>query len=259
MEKVDEAKVLELWNEAGADNVLDSSIEREKTKKKKAELEADIEVLAKNFIEDPCARTFQPIYKRMFYGLRKYAYKYLQNLDDAEEMVLVTYEKIWTKYEQFNPEIAKFSTWVYNILRYECLGLLNRKAAQNYVNSDINDLFASTLFNDGNNCEMPSENFEVKGMDIRMLNREEIIQKVHDVSMYEISQLKPHLKLVITEKLVKGKKLEEVAEEQDIPVSSVKNYLRAARLEIRKQFNTKYKDLYDLYLDVAGEPGTYLC
>jgi DNA-directed RNA polymerase specialized sigma24 family protein len=105
---------------------------------------------------------------------------------------------------------------------------------------------------------MPSENFEVIGNDIRMLSREEILMRVYDASIKEINRLPDNLKLIMTEKLIKNKKLEEVAAEQNIPVSSVKNWLRSGRLKIREKFKTDYKDLYELYLDVAGETGYLL-
>lgn len=257
MEQIKDQKVFELFNEAGAQEVLDASIAQELKKQERA-LTDDLDNLALAFIANPSEKTFGPIYKRMRFGLRKFAYRYLSSLELADEMVLITFEKIWQKYDQFNPEIAKFSTWVYNILRYECLGYLNRKSGQNYVDNDINDLYASTAFNDGNNCEMPSENFEVIGNDIRMLSREEILMRVYDASIKEINMLPDNLKLIMTEKLIKNKKLEEVAAEQNIPVSSVKNWLRSGRLKIREKFKTDYKDLYELYLDVAGETGYLL-
>lgn len=256
-EEMIKPEVLEIFTEAGAKEVLDASIARE-IKKIESESKNDNDKIALDFIQNPNSKTFGVLYKRMYYGMRKFAYKYVQNLEIADEMVLITFEKIWSKHEQFNPEIAKFSTWAYNILRYECLGYLNKKSAMNYVDTDINDLYNSTAFNDGNNCEMPHDNFEVTGLDIRMLGREEIIQRVYDVSIKEINNLPDNLKLIMTEKLIKNKKLDLVAEEQNIPISSVKNWLRSGRLKLREKFQTDYKDLYALYLDVAGETGYLL-
>lgn len=253
---LEEPTVFGIFEQAGATKVLDSSAAREKKRVKKEIEKLDTDELAKRFIADPSQKTFGPIYTRMFYGMRKFALRYVPTLDVAEEMTLVTFEKIWTKYDQFDPTIAKFSTWVYNILRYECLGWLNRKAAQNLVDTDINDLYASTVFNSGNNCENPQENFEVKNPnDIRMLSREEIIKRVYDISINEIENLRPEWKMAITEKLIKGKKLDEIAEEQNINVASAKNWLRGARLQIREAFQTKHKELYEMYLDVAPETG----
>ena len=81
----------------------------------------DIQKLAINFYKSKNTQDFQLLTARIHYGLRSYLFGILKNnewVDDVEVLVL---EKIWSKIDLYDPDKAKFSTWLYKVAFNEAL------------------------------------------------------------------------------------------------------------------------------------------
>ena len=51
------------------------------------------------------------------------------------------------------------------------------------------------------------------------------------------------------ERLVNEKKIDDIAIDNSIPISSVKNWLRKGKVELQNIIKNKYPDLYDMYME----------
>ena len=265
----------------------DGDIELPSVKMKKADL--SINEAAKAFLADPNDKTFGVLWTRSWWGLRQKIHQIVQDNDMVEEIAITTLQKVWQKRDQYNPEVAKFSTWMYRICINEALGYKLRKQAQRCVDNDISDLYAKTIFQKGQSdafCDDADKYHDKFGKtddgDIVMLDYEGIISNMVDTSVGIINNMKDdRVKICMVEKnrsvfmpvieankkywglldLIKkedtweankhvNQKLEDIAEKYTYPLSSVKNWLHKGKLDLDKCMKTKNSELYEMWLDV---------
>ena len=113
---------------------------------KKEKKERNIQKLAIQFINDPSEKNFGLLCERINWGLRSYIFKIVNDDEATTEVVTKTFENIYFKKDQFNPQIAQFSTWMYRIARNNALKYLQEKKAHSArVGVDFEDLYDSTI------------------------------------------------------------------------------------------------------------------
>lgn len=286
------------YNETVVAEACDSSIfdidessvptpETETMKRKKKEM--TINEAAAKFLADPSDKNFGVLWERSWWGLRQKIHEIVQDNDMVEELAITTLQKVWQKRDQYNADIAKFSTWMYKICINEALGYKLRKQAQKCVDNDISELYAKTIFQQGQSdafCDDADKYHDKFGKDedgdIRMLDYEGIISNMIDTSVGIINSMKDErVKICMVEKnrsvfvpviesskkyaslldLIKkedsweknkyvNQKLEDIAAKYTYPLSSVKNWLHKGKLDLDKSMKTKNSDLYEMWLDV---------
>jgi DNA-directed RNA polymerase specialized sigma24 family protein len=82
-------------------------------------------------------------------------------------------------------------------------------------------------------------------------DRERILSEFYDASVKSIDYLPDNLRIVMYDRLVNQKKIDDIAIDNNIPVSSVKNWLRKGKLELQEIIKNKYTDLYDMYMEAG--------
>ena len=272
-------------------DITEEDIPTEETlsaKKKKKDL--SINEAAEKFLANPNDKTFGVLWERSWWGLRQKIHEIVPDNDMVEEIAITTLQKVWQKRDQYNKEVAKFSTWMYRICINEALGYKLRKQSQRCVDNDISDLYAKTIFQQGNGdafCDDADKYQDKFGRDvdgdIRMLDYEGIISNMVDTSVGIINNMKDErVKICMLEKnrsvfvpiieanfnkygrlldLLKrddtwetskyeNQKLEDISAKYTYPLSSVKNWLHKGKLDLDKAMKTKNKDLYEMWLDV---------
>lgn len=209
--------------------------------------ENSIQSIANNFINNPCDETFAKIYERFFYGLRDFVEKYVGKRADAENIVIQTFETVWNKYEQYNPQYS-FSTWVYTIAKNYALQFLNKRNLMNIVDNDISDIF-STSFNSSYFTE-PDESISFqKNINGKTYDKELVISDLYDASLNAINKLPDNLKIVIYERLVNNKKIDSIAADNNMTVASVKNWLRKGKQEMQNIILKEHPDICEMYIE----------
>lgn len=209
--------------------------------------ETSIKTIAEKFINNPCQETFELIYNRFFYGLRDYIEKYVGRREDAENIVLQTFETVWKKYDQYNKDFS-FSTWIYTIAKNYALQFLNKKNLMNTIDNDISDIY-STVFDKSNFMET-NENITFKdGVNGKLYNKEAIISDLYDASVNAINKLPTNLKIVMYERLINNKKIDDIAEDNNMTIASVKNWLRKGKQEMQNIIIKEHPDIYDMYIN----------
>ena len=140
----------------------------------------------------------------------------VNNKDDAEDLTIEAFGKAFKNIHQYTPDYA-FSTWLFKIASNNCIDFIRRKKKKllsidkRQENEDGIDT-SIHLKSDGLN---PEEKF-VKKQKIKML---------HEL----VSKLKPRYRVLVELRYFKELSYEEIAQQLDIPLGTVKAQLFRAR------------------------------
>lgn len=135
-----------------------------------------------------------------------FALKYLQNGDDASDIVQDVFEKLWKNRKKV--EIDKAKPWLFTCAHNAMINFIKKRSKISYV-----DTLAST---EGE--ESQAESFEMK----------EIIEKC-------LAQLPPIQKSIVLLRDLEGYNYKEIGEILELTEAQVKVYLFRARNKIKKQ------------------------
>lgn len=235
------------------------SIEKTKQTKKKTK-EKNIQKLALAFIESPTEENFGKLCERINWGLRGYIYKIVKDDSATTEVLTKTLENIYYKRDQFNTEIAQFSTWMYRIALNNSLKYIQEQTRNkhNLIDVDFEELYDSTICTDADKTG-PADSYSIDS-DLNLVKengkwkqygKEEIISEFYDASVQCIDYLPDNFRVVLHERLVNSKKLDDIAYDNNIPISSVKNWLRKGRIALQEIIKERHPILYDMYADIA--------
>ena len=142
--------------------------------------------------------------------------KMVNNKDDAEDLTIEAFGKAFKNIHQYTPDYA-FSTWLFKIASNNCIDFIRKKKKKLFSidkrqeNEDGIDT-SIHLKSDGLN---PEEKF-VKKQKIKML---------HEL----VSKLKPRYRILVELRYFKELSYEEIAQQLDIPLGTVKAQLFRAR------------------------------
>lgn len=142
--------------------------------------------------------------------------KMVNNRDDAEDLTIEAFGKAFKSIHQYTPDFA-FSTWLFKIATNNCIDFIRRKRMQ---------LFS--LDKTFENEEGTSASMDLKSS---FLDPEEkLIKKQKEILMHEIvEKLKPRYKRLVELRYFKEHSYEEIAEELNLPLGTVKAQLFRAR------------------------------
>ncbi len=143
-------------------------------------------------------------------------HKMVKNVDDAEDLTIEAFGKAFSRLEQYSPNFA-FSTWLFKIASNNCIDFIRKKRV--YVTS------MDTGF--------VSEDGDVIYHDARadVLDPEQTIvhdQKVKHMRLL-VSKLKPRYRELVEKRYFEELSYEEIAEELNLPLGTVKAQLFRAR------------------------------
>jgi RNA polymerase sigma-70 factor (ECF subfamily) len=163
-----------------------------------------------------CKRSFSKVFSYFAPRLRSYALKQMGNEALAMELVQDTMSNVWQKSHLFNSEKGSPSTWIFTIARNIRFDML-RKQRNRKEDVCSDDLWPIL-------CEQTPDANEVS-LD-------------HQVTMDEIGVLFDSLpekqRLVIEAIYINGKSQQEVANELEIPLGTVKSRTRLALQRLKE-------------------------
>lgn len=234
-----------------------------KQKVMKPKKEKNIQKLAVSFISDPTEENFNKLCERINWGLRSHIFKIVKDDDATTEILTRTLENIYYKRDQFNPEIAKFSTWMYKIAFNNSLKYIQEnRGNENKVDINFEDLYDSTVCSDGDDIYTDSEansyttsndtvDILFKNNEHILYDKERVIADFYDASVKCIDYLPDNLRVVMRDRLIEQKKINSIAYDNNIPITSVKNWLRKGKSELQEIIKDKYGNLYDMYMEMS--------
>lgn len=153
--------------------------------------------------------------------------KMVKNSDDAEDLTIEAFGKAFDRLTQYSPSFA-FSTWLFKIASNNCIDFIRKKRVHltsmdhAYSNSDGQSI----------KIDVPSNTNDP----------EEVVIKQQKVKMMRevVSKLKPRYRDLIEKRYFQELTYEEIAEDMDIPLGTVKAQLFRAREFMAKMMkNTK--------------------
>jgi RNA polymerase sigma factor (sigma-70 family) len=135
---------------------------------------------------------------------------------DAEDLTIEAFGKAFKNIDQYTPNFA-FSTWLFKIATNNCIDFIRKKRAS-HVSLD------QTV--DGEESLVPSSLIQSDSMDPEsyMINKQKIkhMRKV-------VERLKPRYRKLVELRYFKEYSYDEIAEELEIPIGTVKAQLFRAR------------------------------
>lgn len=229
---------------------IDSNTKQEK-KKRKPQSEIDRELVTE-FYNNQTHENFNKLWERFYYGVKSYAFRFMHNLEMANEMSCMTFTRAWEYKEMYDPKQANFSTWIYTICRNLCLAELYRIKKDNYVPQDISDLYDSDKLS--NNIITVSDNtqYVLTQGELIANTPDDITKTIYNTSVMEIENLGGNYAKVLQMKFIEDMKIREIADELDMNESTVKNYLYKGKEMLNKIMKRKHKNLYDMYIDACA-------
>ncbi|MEY3598590.1 MAG: hypothetical protein RL521_1012 [Bacteroidota bacterium] len=143
-------------------------------------------------------------------------FKMVQNTEDAEDLTIEAFSKAFARLESYTPQFA-FSTWLFKIASNHCIDFLRKKRIKAI---SINQTGRGE---DGDQFEIPIKDDQ--------LNPEQQMQRSQSINQVRavVDQLKPHYKRMIELRYFDEKSYEEIAEEMNLPLGTVKAQLFRAK------------------------------
>lgn len=142
--------------------------------------------------------------------------KMTNNSEDADDLTIEAFGKAFNKLHQYTPDFA-FSTWLFKIATNNCIDFIRRNKLQTYSIDKIwdNDDGSQIVYNIPSSADDPEEEL-IKGQKIQLMRQ--IVEK-----------LKPHYRNLVELRYFKEYSYEEIAEELNLPLGTVKAQLFRAR------------------------------
>lgn len=220
--------------------------------KKKINIQAD--VLVADFLATKSEEAWTALQEFFWYGIKQYAFGFVKN-NDAYDMTIETFINAFNKIDSYDPNVAKFSTWLWTICRNNCLGFIKNQAKLNIVDNDIADIYDSEIVNRSQSYIQNISEFEngvFNGAEFTSIDFSDITKELYDVSVAEMSHIPGIGGKILHMKLVDGKKIREIADELSMNESTVKNYLYRGKENLKRILTINHKDLVDTYVDMNG-------
>ena len=142
--------------------------------------------------------------------------KMVRNQDDADDLTIEAFGKAFKRLPSFNPEYA-FSTWLFRIASNNAIDFIRKKkkATTFSIDQDSGD-------------EDGGPSFDVKSKDLdpeQVFMKDQRIEEIHKI----IATLKPKYKRLVELRYLKEFSYEEIADEMELPLGTVKAQLFRAR------------------------------
>jgi RNA polymerase sigma factor (sigma-70 family) len=155
-------------------------------------------------------------------------HRMVKNTDDAEDLTIEAFGKAFHRINQYSPDYA-FSTWLFKIASNNCIDFIRKKR--------ISMMSMDSAYE--------NKDGEYVGMQVRAddLDPEEEAIRKQKVKMMRllVDKLKPRYRVLVEKRYFDELSYEEIAEELDLPLGTVKAQLFRAR-EFLANMMEKTKD-----------------
>jgi len=214
--------------------------------------EKNIDTLGKRFYYNRTEKNFTNLYKRLYWGLSKFVFGILKSNENVDDIISKTMEAVYFKIGTYNPKKAKFSTWVYNIAFNNCL-MLKRDGADGFLTSsideDISNMYDSYIeenkSSDADTVDADlCDDFDLvfKNNEFVRYNKNKAESEMYDASIRCMKSLPDSLRIVLEERFINNKKLEDISIDNRINLSSVKTWIGRGLKSLKEEICLKEKD-----------------
>lgn len=156
--------------------------------------------------------------------------KMVDNRDDAEDLTIEAFGKAFRRLQQYTPQFA-FSTWLFKIATNNCIDFIRKKRIRAI---SIDQGFQTE---DGETLEISVKDAVLDPAEA--MQKEERIRKMREI----VDKLKPRYRKLVEMRYFDEMAYEEIAEELNLPLGTVKAQLFRAR-EFLFQMMKNTRDVY---------------
>lgn len=225
--------------------------EEKKAGRPKKAINAKADTIVAAFLANHSDENWKALQEFFWYGIKQFAFKWMQNNDDAYDMTIETFINAYNKIDSYDSNKAKFSTWLWTICRNNCLAAQKAKKKLNIVNNDLSEIYDSELI--GSSYVQNFSEFEngvFNGANFESSDFSEVTKGLYDVSIAEITNIAGISGKILHMKLVNNMKIREIASALSMNESTVKNYLYRGKENLKRILTINHKDLVDVYIDM---------
>lgn len=142
--------------------------------------------------------------------------KMTNNPNDADDLTIEAFGKAFKNLHQYTPDFA-FSTWLFKIASNNCIDFIRKKKKNTFsMNEGYGDNNSNELADKIPSRSLDPEENIIKNQKIRLMR--DVVEK-----------LKPHYRKLIELRYFKELSYEEISQELDLPLGTVKAQLFRAR------------------------------
>lgn len=192
---------MELDKDSNLDNLSD-----------KARFDYDLVLKARSGDQNAYAELLERYRDSIFYMLLKM----VQNKDDAEDLTIEAFGKAFSRLHLYEPQFA-FSTWLFKIATNNCIDFIRKKKKNTF---SINESLGGSD-DDDFYLDLKSEGLDPEQMAIKE-QKEKIMRAM-------VQKLKPRYRQLVEMRYFQQLAYEEIAEQLDLPLGTVKAQLFRAR------------------------------
>jgi RNA polymerase sigma factor (sigma-70 family) len=142
--------------------------------------------------------------------------KMVKNNDDADDLTIEAFGKAFNRLEQYSPSYA-FSTWLFKIASNNCIDFIRKKRIK------VTSMDAGYTNSDGETHYIDAKSY-VKDPEETIMHNQKV-KHMRDL----VSKLKPRYRVLVEKRYFEELSYEEIAEELDLPLGTVKAQLFRAR------------------------------
>ncbi len=155
--------------------------------------------------------------------------KMTNSTTDADDLTIEAFGKAFKSIDRYTPDFA-FSTWLFRIATNNCVDYMRKKKAQ-------------TISIDAHFVNQNQDVVEFNIVSEEFSPEEKIIEEQkHQLLRSVVQQLRPHYKILIEKRYYEEKSYEEISQELNLPIGTVKAKLFRAR-ELLYNLVSKSQDL----------------
>ncbi len=172
--------------------------------------------LVRNAIENGDQKAYAELMSRYKDSIYFMLLKMVNNRDDADDLTIEAFGKAFKNIKQYTPDYA-FSTWLFKIATNNCIDFIRKKRKQTFsIDKGIETDDGGELNVDIRSSQPdPEEN---------MMKKQKVLM-MRDV----VERLKPRYRKLVELRYFQERSYEEIAEELNLPLGTVKAQLFRAR------------------------------
>lgn len=173
-------------------------------------------LLVERAIKHEDQKAYAELMKRYRKSVFHLVLKMVRNPDEAEDLTIEAFAKAFKGLHKFNPEFT-FSTWLFRIATNNCIDYIRKKRIQTTsIDNPLKD-------NDGDDYSLDVKDHALNPQD------ETIKQQKIEIMRTIVTKLPPKYQVLIKMRYFQELSYEEIAEELDFPLGTVKAQLHRAK------------------------------
>lgn len=184
--------------------------------------------LSENFFTSRSERDYVQLYNKVKPGLRSYIYNVVKDNNAADDILVNTLTKLWTKIDQYDPQY-QITTWLYRIAFNECLGYI-RKRNRSYSIDGMREF--GVEITESNKLSYSAQDLltEYQQMSEQDFIEEDThLQNQYESALESIKNLQPLYQTILEDRLLNNMKYEDIAAKHNLPLQTIKNRIRRGK------------------------------